>query len=392
MNVLDAVLLLMLLLAAVRGFRRGALVLVGSLVGAVLGLILGAAVGPDVAARFIDEPGLTLGLTTVGIMLGGLVLGQALGVALGVRLRRVVQRVGAQPVDRILGIVLSIATFVVLVWLLASAFAQGPSAVVSQQLQSSRVATEIVRALPQAPDVVGRVGAYLDRQGLPQAVAGLGGPIAPPVDRPLDSDVVAAAEAGSPSTVRIEATGCNAASLGSGFVTTTGFVVTNAHVIAGADSIGVHDAEGRSDAVPIHFDPDIDLAVLRAPDVTAPELDWTDEEVSRGTPGATLGFPGGDQTLVPKAAAVRGRGPAVGRDIYGSGQVTRDVLTLSSGVARGDSGGPFVTTDGHVGGVVFATSSADPDMGYALAVDEIRDDVDSAVSANEAVDAGPCRF
>ena len=392
MNVLDAVLLVMLLLAAVRGFRRGALVLVGSLVGAVLGLILGAALGPDVAGRIIDEPGLALGLTTIGIMLTGLVLGQALGVALGVRLRRAVHHLGAQPVDRVVGIVLSVATFVVLVWLLASAFAQGPSAVVSQQLQGSRVAVQIVRALPQPPDIVGRAGAYLDRQGLPQAVAGLGGPIAPPVDRPLDSDVVAAADAGGPSTVRIEATGCNAASLGSGFVTTTGFVVTNAHVVAGATEITVQDREGRSEAVAVHFDPDLDLAVLRAPEVTAPELAWTDEEVERGMSGATLGFPGGDATLVPKAAAVRGRGPAVGRDIYGAGQVTRDVLTLSAGVDRGDSGGPFVTTDGDVGGVVFATSSADPDMGYALAVDEIRGDVDTAISQDREVGIGPCRF
>ena len=392
MNVLDAVLLLALILAAVRGFRRGALMQVGSLAGALGGLVLGAALGPDLAGRLVHEPGLPLALTTLAILLGGLLLGQALGVAVGVRLRRLVHHVGALPVDRVAGIALGAATFVVVVWLLGSAFAQGPSPLLAQQLQGSRVAGEIARAMPTPPDLVGRVSTYLDRQGFPQAVAGLGGPIAPPVDDPLDSDVAAASDAGGPGTVRIQATGCDAASLGSGFVTTTGFVVTNAHVIAGANSITVHDTGGAADAVPVHFDPDLDLAVLRAPDVSAPALDWSDDPVERGVSGATLGFPGGGGNLVPKSAAVRGRGPAVGRDIYGGGQVTREVLTLSAGVERGDSGGPFVTTSGDVGGVVFAASSADPGLGYALVIDDVRADVQDAVARNVQVATGPCRF
>ena len=91
-------------------------------------------------------------------------------------------------------------------------------------------------------------------------------------------------------------------------------------------------------------------------------------------------------------AAVRGRTQATGRDIYGRGSVTRDVLTLSAAVQRGDSGGPFVTRQGRVGGVVFAAAAAEPGTGYALTAESVRGDIDDAIDANDVVGTGSCRF
>ena len=44
-------------------------------------------------------------------------------------------------------------------------------------------------------------------------------------------------------------------------------------------------------------------------------------------------------------------------DIYGQDVVHRDVYELQAVVRPGNSGGPFVTTDGDVAGVVFAAST-----------------------------------
>ena len=81
---------------------------------------------------------------------------------------------------------------------------------------------------------------------------------------------------------------------------------------------------------------------------------------------------------------------AVGRDIYGRVEVDRLVVELQTLVRPGNSGGPFVLSDGRVGGVVFAASSADEDIGYAIAADEVDDVLQSALGRTSEVDTGPC--
>lgn len=392
-NAVDIALAVMLIVAVVRGWSTGALSQVASFGGAALGLVIGAVAAPGVAGVLVDGPGLGLAITTGAIFCGVLIAGQAVGVAIGHRLRHAAARAGLATFDRIVGTGISLIGLLVLIWLLGSIIAQGPFGGVSQSVRDSRVASAVDQAFGPAPDVFGRATAYLDQQGFPQVFSGIGGGVtAPPVPETSDAAVRAAAEAASASTVQIQGTGCGAMSSGSGFVTAPGFVVTNAHVVAGIGAPTVRDTDGQHAATLIHMDPDLDLAVLSAPDVTAPPIPWTDEPSARETEGATLGFPGGQRELSVKPATVRGRGEAVGRDIYGRGSVVRDVLTLAAPVVRGDSGGPFVTADGTVGGVVFAADAARGDTGYALTAERVRGDVEAAVAASQPVDAGPCRF
>ncbi|WP_433560175.1 trypsin-like serine protease [Pseudonocardia xinjiangensis] len=67
------------------------------------------------------------------------------------------------------------------------------------------------------------------------------------------------------------------------------------------------------------------------------------------------------------------------------------MLALTASVERGDSGGPFVTRDGLVGGVVFV---GDPggDTGYALTAREARPAVEDAIARNQDAGVGACRF
>lgn len=392
MNIVDLVLLVALILAAARGFRQGALSQVAAFGGAAVGLVVGAAVAPAVAPRLVEEPGPALALMTLGLLLVCVALGQTVGLAIGSRLRFAAANAGAASVDRTAGMAVGVTGVLLTIWLLGSVLVQGPVAAVAKQVRRSQIVSAVGTVMPPAPDLFGRVGNYLDQQGFPTVFSGMGGAIAPPVDAPKRAAVAAAQQAGSRSTVQVVGDGCGGVSSGSGFVTQTGFVVTNAHVIAGTGDLVVRDTQGEYPARAVYIDTDTDLAVLRAPDLRAPAIEWVNVPSSRGSNGATLGFPGGQREMQVKPAAVRSRSSAVGRDIYGRGSVTREVLTVSSNVERGDSGGPFVTSNGRVGGVVFAAAVAEPGTGYALTAESVKGAVDDAIDRNEPVGTKSCRY
>jgi S1-C subfamily serine protease len=392
--VLDAVLVLLLAAALVRGWRQGAVAQLAAFAGLVLGLLGGLWAAPAIAGLVATGPGSTAAFLTLVSLLIAMVIGQMVGRAVGVRLHRAVHTAGIGRIDRAVGTGVGGALFLLVVWVLAAVLAQGPMPALAQQIRGSTVVRALDTALPAHPEVVSRIAALLDEQGFPQVFAGFGrGITAPPVPPAAEEVVRAAAVAGQPSTVQVRAFGCGATvGFGSGFVTRPGFVVTNAHVVAGFGQLGVRDTAGEHDAVVIHFDPVLDIAVLAAPEVTAPPIGWTETAATRGTEGATLGFPGGQSEMVVRPAAVQGRVDAIGRDIYGQATAAREILALAAPVQQGDSGGPFVTADGAVAGVVFAGDPADGATGYALTAEQVRPGIDRAINTGQQADVGDCRF
>lgn len=387
-------LLLLLVYVLFRGWRQGAVSQLAAFGGLALGLLAGMLVAPAISGLFVDEPGRSLALLTLVVLLVAMLIGQSIGARVGLRLHGAVHRAGVGTVDRVAGVGVGALGLVFVVWLLASVLAQGPFPGLAQQVRSSQAVQAVDAALPPPPDVAGRISGYLDDQGFPQVFAGAGrGITAPPVPPTATEAVQAAAAAGQPSMVQILGIGCGAKiGAGSGFVTQPGFVVTNAHVIAGFDRLRVRDAAGERPAVAIHVDPALDIAVLSVPDVQAPAIGWTDTAATRGTEGVTLGFPGAQSEMVLHPATVRTRIEAVGRDIYGEGSVRREILVLTAPLVQGDSGGPFITSDGLVGGVVFAGNPEDRATGYALTAEQVRPGIESAISRNQEVSVGACRF
>ncbi len=393
MNGLDYLLLIVFVFVCVRGGRLGGLSQVASYGTAAVGLILGALIAPHVAGLLADGPGPTLSLLTLTILLACLLAAQSVGIAVGMRLRHAAERAGVGGADAIAGIAVAAVGMVLTIWLLAVPLSRGPSRTLANTLHDSRLVNLIDEALPSPPDVIARVGTYLDQQGFPEVFSGIRPDVtAPPAPTPRGAVVAAADAAARRSVVPVQASGCNSISFGSGFVTEPGIVVTNAHVVAGGQNVRVRGRKGAERARVVLFDPQLDLAVLRAPALDAPALDWSTEPTGRGLTGATLGYPGGRKKLTVKPAAVRRRVQAVGRDIYGRETVTRDVLILADDVKRGDSGGPFVMADGTVAGVVFAAAVAESSTGYALAADSIRDVVSDGAANRTAVHTGACRF
>lgn len=167
---------------------------------------------------------------------------------------------------------------------------------------------------------------------------------------------------------------------GTGFVFGNRRVMTNAHVVGGVDEPTVQiGGEGRKyDAKVVLYDWQRDIAVLDVPNLNAPALRFTTQDAGSGDNAIVAGFPqNGAYNVQP--ARVRGRITANGPDIYHRKTVRRDVYSLFATVRQGNSGGPLLTPDGKVYGVVFAKSLDDANTGYALTADEVQPDVTRGV-------------
>jgi len=388
-NFLDVLILLALAAAAVSGYRRGASLQLIEYLGLFSGLFAGALLAPRIAGLAASPT--MRAVLAVGALLGLAMLGGTLGWLLGSRVWAAARRGPLKRVDAVGGSLVSIAAVLLVVWFLAYNLASGPLPTVSRAIRSSAIVSDLEASLPRPPSVLSQARAFLDRFGFPQVFAGLPPLPAGPVRLPAAHGVRAIVGGAAASTVRVEGLACrDEIEEGSGFVVAPHYVMTNAHVVAGVHEPTVEPPTGgRVPAVPVLFDPRVDVAILYVAGSTQPPLSFAAATLRRGTGGAVLGYPGGGP-LAWGAAAVRRELAAVGRDIYGHGLVTRNVYELEAVVRPGNSGGPFVLSSGKVGGVVFAASTTDSSVGYALTAGDVKGDVARARGRTAPVSTGPC--
>ncbi len=392
MNPLDLVAILLIAAGAILGFRSGALPQIGGLLGAVGGAILVVLAVPYLSDQLAQiDPGIRPFAVLAGLLIV-VALGESIGSTLG---RRIAVSLGTgvlSAADRVLGSFVGVGQAVLVIWLVGGLLALGPVARLSEAAQTSRAVRALNAVLPAPGDFAMELGRLLDHTGLPAVFVGFEPLPQAPVDLPDDPTAQRLAKAALPSTVKVAATACGYTSSGTGFAVAGDYVVTNAHVVAGAGrrAILVRDAGGQAyDAEVVLFDPSLDVALLHVPGLDAPALRFTTREPTRGSLGATLGFPGGGDLQILRAA-VSGAYPAVGRDIYGEGRVERQILELQAAIDRGDSGGPFVLTDGTVGGVVFAEARTDDNVGYALSPTAVATRIAAAIGRSGSVETGTC--
>jgi S1-C subfamily serine protease len=387
-NLLDLVLLLVLALSLFSGFRRGAALQLVTYTGLIAGLIAGALLAPF-TATFGADP-FTQAMIAMATLVGLAGIGDALGWVLGRKVWVAARRSPLSPIDHAAGTVVAAFAVLLTVWFLAFNLVQGPFPTLSRQIRASAVVGALDTVLPRPPSLLAQVRGLLDRFGFPEVFAGLPPAPAGPVREPSDAQAARAFAAADDATLKVLGRACDRIQEGSGFVVEPSYVVTNAHVVAGVRSPQVQQQGGQTfDADTVLFDDDLDLAVLRIEADPGADLDLEVQSLGRGDAGAIVGYPrGGD--LAGEKAAVRRPLLAVGKDIYGEDTVRRRVYELQADVVPGNSGGPFVTVDGQVGGVVFAASTTHPEVGYALTAQEAGPPIRQALGRTQPVGTGPC--
>lgn len=134
-----------------------------------------------------------------------------------------------------------------------------------------------------------------------------------------------------------------------------GTILTNLHVIKGARRIKVTFMDGtESDAIVISTQPNNDLAVLRAktiPDDLAAATLRSTADLAPGDQVLAVGFPFG---IGPSASS--GIVSGLKREFRSpeGRQAMTNLIQFDAAANPGNSGGPLVTMDGHVVGIVTA--------------------------------------
>jgi S1-C subfamily serine protease len=396
LTVLDYLLILLFISYAFTGFRQGLVVSVLSLAGFLTGGALAMWLLPIAIGQWTELESSPL-LRSVVLIAGVFILassGQALAVAVGGSLRSKLKIKPAQWFDASLGAVAVVLSAAVLVWFIAGALRGGAPAPIAKAIGESRVLRAIDDVVPPSTSrLFASFREVLDREGFPRVFDGLESeriaPVAPPDKSVAQSAGVRAAAA---SIIKITgvAASCNRGQEGSGWVVARERVVTNAHVVAGMETatLRIHGTGRSYTGRVVVFDAKRDLAVLSVPGLPAEPL-RQGPDLARGDSGVVAGFPlDGPYRL--DAARVREVVDARGSDIYGQPGTSREVYSLFAQVRPGNSGGPLLSTEGRVVGVVFAKSLDDPSTGYALTMDEARPVLDAASTASSPVDTGAC--
>jgi S1-C subfamily serine protease len=388
MDWLDIVIVIVLIAAIVRGIDKGfarQLLPAGGFFG---GLFLGAIL----QSKFLPstQTAASRAALSISILLGCAFVCLAIGEFIAVKLKSRLEFSGANKADKVLGGFFGAIAMMGAVWLGSSALSTGTFPGLQQEIQRSAIISQLNRALPEAPRVIAKLGNLITPNGFPQVFSGIEPePNQSAITTPDMGELTDAVRNDQASVVKVEGEGCGGIVEGSGFVASDGLVVTNAHVVAGVERPKVIDANGRHSTTVIWFNPDLDLAILRANNLAGSPLSLVDQTVTNGTQAAVLGYPGGGAFQADPAATIDAF-TATGRNIYGQESATREIYSLKAEVISGNSGGPLVNKDGAVVGVVFARSVTYDQVGYALTMPQVVQELNGAKQNTASVGTGNC--
>jgi S1-C subfamily serine protease len=183
-------------------------------------------------------------------------------------------------------------------------------------------------------------------------------------NKPLPSPAAKAAEAIGPSVVRVRGVSPGQRGdadieegVGSGVVIVdTGVILTNLHVVTGSEKVRLEFYDGHeADAAVISVQPEHDLAVLQA--ASLPK-----DGVAAATLRSTADLKPGDRVVA--VGFPFGIGPSVSAGVISGLQrefrspqgkrVLTNLIQFDAAANPGNSGGPLVTMDGEVIGIVTA--------------------------------------
>ncbi|PZF94364.1 MarP family serine protease [Micromonospora deserti] len=391
MSAVDLVLLLLMLVFAISGYRQGFVIGVLSFSGFFLGALVGLQVGPLLAQQFIDSG--TRVLISLVAIFGLAVVGQAVAGWVGSHLRKTITSDVGKQVDDIGGAFVSLFAVLLVAWLVAVPLGSSSLPWLAASVRNSALLTVVDRVLPdQAQRLSTALRDTVDTNGFPDVFGDLAPTrarqVSPPDPALAGSQVVVN---GQRSVVKVlgSAPSCSRRIEGSGFVYADDRVMTNAHVVAGTRSVAVELNGDRYDGEVVVYDPDRDLAVLYVPGLPGPSMRFAAGNAGSGADAIVLGFPL-DGPYNAQSARIRDVDRITGPDIYSAGDVTREIYTIRALVRSGNSGGPLVSSNGLVLGVIFAAAADDPNTGFAVTAAEARPVALAGAERTRGVGTGEC--
>ncbi|HEY2551644.1 MAG TPA: MarP family serine protease [Streptosporangiaceae bacterium] len=393
-DLLDVILIVLAAAFAVAGYRQGFIIGMMSLAGFVGGVLLGAVFAPGLSRALANSLNLQAVLALLVVFVSG-IIGMAVLSGIGVAIRSRVRWRPATVLDSLGGAAVNIVALLLVAWLIGSFVAEPLFPAVSRQVTNSAVLRGVDKLMPSAAlgQQFSPLRSLFNSGAFPQVFGALGAEsalnVAPPSQAVLRSQGLAMARV---SVVKIDglAPSCSKTIEGSGFVIAPDRVLTNAHVVAGVTE-QLHAVTDTGTSLTAHvvlYDPRRDIAVLDVPGLSAPPLAFA-SQAKVGASAIVAGYPL-NHSFTAVAARVGRAETATGPDIYQTATVRRQIYAIRAVVEPGNSGGPLLTPDGRVYGVVFAASVAVPDTGYALTGAEVAPDVHRGVRQSAPVSTQRC--
>jgi S1-C subfamily serine protease len=373
----DALVLVLVAVAALSGMRKGLVGSALSAVGLLAGAILGARVAPHLLPGSEGSP-----YTPVVGLLGaatGAILFETIGTLVGGAVRRSLHLSPLRALDTAGGVAFGAFAGLLVAWVVGAVALHLPGQTgLRQAVQRSLVLRQLNHVVPPT-----RLMEAIERVDPFPTIVGPAPPDEPPDPALLRRPGVSEA---APSVVRVLGSACGLAVSGSGWVAGPQRIVTAAHVVAGQRRTTVELVAGSGErlrAIVYAFDARNDVAVLHVGGMRARVLPLA--EPRSGEAVAILGYP--ENGPFSATAGRIGRTASVlTQDAYGRGPVRRSVTSVRGQVRQGNSGGPAVYADGSVATTVFA-ARVEGGGGYGIPPDPVRAALDRA---DAPVATGPC--
>ncbi|HEY6537752.1 MAG TPA: CvpA family protein, partial [Candidatus Dormibacteraeota bacterium] len=181
MDLIDILIIVALLYAAIRGYRSGLTYSLFSLLGLLLGLALGAWLATSVPPLLHSFSGTVRSGIAIGILLALALLGDGVGTWVGLRLRLSTLRSHWRLVDSAAGVAWGVVVVLLASWYLGLTFASGPWPPLSAQIQKSAILHRLADEFPQDPTWLGGLQHLFSAVPFPEVFANLIPPLPAPV-------------------------------------------------------------------------------------------------------------------------------------------------------------------------------------------------------------------
>jgi len=391
-SLVDLVLIVLIVMFAVNGYRQGFLVGALSFVGFFGGALVGLQLAPLVVSHL--DGAFSRVLISLLAVFGLALAGQSLAAWAGTRLRHAITTPGARRADDVGGIFVSVVALLLVAWMVAAPLGASSMPALARSVRNSVILGGVDALMPNRAHILyNSLRDTIANGDFPTVFGDLtpthARDVSPPDPALANSPAVKLARS---SVVKVtgNAPTCRRRIEGSGFVFAKDHVMTNAHVVAGTQgSLSIEVAGSKRSGRVVYYDPELDLAILDVPGLTAPAMPWASAKASTDDDAVVVGYPlNGPFTPVP--ARIRDTRNVKGPDIYDKQTVVREVYTIRSDVRSGNSGGPLLDPNGRVLGVIFAAAVDDPETGFALTAAVAQPVAAETAGMTDPVGTGDC--